>query len=123
MALIARSSEMSFSASRLLRTLRSMSTYVLLEAFDIVVAQIVEMTKLNLDAPRPQLGVAERLRLTGVLKGYARLVRADNAALGGRGPIPVRSGSRTYLHGRDNQPSDRAPPVARLGQRPVDARR
>src|SRR5215472_1551230 len=108
MALIASSSEMSFSASRLLRTLRSMSTYVLLACL------VLELAELDLDPAGTEVGVA-------VLASRAVLFQSD-ARLAGAGDASDDARAITRA-GRENQPADVAAPVPRQRQRAVHARR
>src|SRR5215469_9559632 len=108
MALIASSSEMSFSASRLLRTLRSMSTYVLLACL------VVETAELDLDPAGTELCVAVLAIRAVLLQGDAGVAGAGNAA---------EDASATVRAGRDNQPADVTAPVPGQRQRPVHARR
>src|SRR5215472_8586743 len=107
MALIASSSEMSFSASRLLRTLRSMSTYVLLACL------VVERAELDLDPAGTEVGVAVLASRAVLFQGDAELADAGDASEDAVAPLGARS---------ENQPADVAAPVPWQRQRPVHAR-
>src|SRR5215469_8101843 len=108
MALIASSSEMSFSASRLLRTLRSMSTYVLLACL------LLETAELDLNPAGAELGIAVLAGRAVLLQDDARLARAGDPSEDAVAAVRAR---------RENQPADVAAPVPRQRQRPVHSRR
>src|SRR6266536_1924457 len=102
MALITSSIEMSFSLSRLRRALRSMSTRLP----RIVAAEF------HLNSSWPEFGEAELALLTLDIENDAVLSRRGDPAV----HHPLR-------HRNDDQPAHGAPPVPRLGERAVHARR
>src|ERR1700722_11714834 len=109
MALMAWSSEMSFSLSRLRSTLRSMSI-----AGRSKLAR--RMPELQLDRPRAQDGVGETAAGTLDVQGHPVGVGRGDPA--GHGPGTARIGHRDL-----DQPSHRAAPVPVVGQRAVHAGR
>src|ERR1700722_4497480 len=112
MALIAWSSEMSFSLSKLRSTVRSMSI-----AGRSKLAR--RMPELHLDRPRAEHGVGEAAAGCGVtldVQGHPVGVGRGDPA--GHGPGSARIGPRDL-----DQPSRRAAPVPRVGQRAVHAGR
>src|SRR6266487_2241459 len=118
MALIARSIEMSFSASRLRSTLRSMSICLPPVCTRHGVAELKE----NLS--RAELAVAVFALLSRYLQ-QDRVVAGSQYPALDRGGAPrfVRPGGRSCRQRRADQPARRAAPAPRLGQRPVDTRR
>src|SRR6266851_3488266 len=109
MALMAWSSEMSFSLSRLRNTLRSMSIAGRSKLR-------LRVPELHLDGTGAQRGVAETaagLRVIPDVQRHPVRIGRDDPA--GQGP-GVRGGDL-------DQAPDRAPPVPLIGQRPVDAGR
>src|SRR2546421_1229344 len=106
MALMAWSSEMSFSLSRLRRTLRSMSIAGRSKLR-------LRVPELHLDGTGPQRGVAETAAVTPDVQRHPVRVGRDDAASYGTG-FP-----RRHLH----QAPHRAAPVPRIGQRAVYAGR
>src|SRR5215472_18113215 len=135
MVLMARSIEMSFSASRPRRALRSMSIGSLLSCAQVrtgirpsaqpALAQPVlvglQRSELDLDPSRAELGIAEPPALTLDIEPDPVGVSAGDPS---RDSLRVRGGRGVLRpeRGRD-QAADGAPPVLRLGQRAVDARR
>src|SRR5215813_12907676 len=81
------------------------------------------MAELDLDPAGAKLGVLVFADHAIALDGHAPLTRADDTAFGHGGPVPVLMTSGLLVQGGDDKPPDRTPPVPRLGQRPVDARR
>src|SRR5580693_3607362 len=113
MALMASSIEMSFSASRLRRTLRSMSIRSLLVRAVVPVA-VVQRGKLDLYPPRAELGEAEFPALPVDLKPHPLGIRPGDASRYSRRPGPaVRCRARRFHERRGDQSADRAPPVLR----------
>src|SRR5882757_10869222 len=123
-ALIAVSDEMSFSLSRLRSTLRSMSIaasskvgvvlkhrVVKLRITKVVEFGIRNPAELQRDAASAQVGVGEPAFTAGQAKRDAVGVRREQPALHGTPP--------GHLH--PDEPAPSAPPVSRLGQRPVHA--
>src|ERR1700753_306250 len=131
-ALIAVSDEMSFSLSRLRRTLRSMSIAASSKGFGVVsqhrvvklrITKIAELgvrnpAELHLDAARAQFVVAEPPFGAGVLHAFA-IGQSEGDTLGVRREQPALHGPLARCP-RPDEPAPGAPPVARLGQRPVD---
>src|SRR5215813_11981371 len=116
MALITRSIEMSFSASRLRRTVTSMSIWSLL---------VRQAAELHLHPAWSELAVINSPLRAVDFQRDALLIRVDHSCFmvnGTHGRIPLwfRIPAREW---HDDQPADRAPPVPGLGQRPVDPRR
>src|SRR5580692_7674447 len=111
-ALMAVSDEMSFSFSRLRSTLRSMSIAASSKVFIVFV--FVEFgvrnpPELDLDRTRAQLPLPEPALSPG---------QVERDAVGVRRPYPaLHRALARHLH--LHQPTDRAPPVPRLGQRAV----
>src|SRR6266702_158643 len=140
MALITRSIEMSFSASRLRRTVTSMSIWSLLVRTAGGLTESVEAAgacrfagivlgrqaaELHLHPAWSERAVAHLALRTVDLQQDALLIGVDHSCLmlnGTSGHVPLRI---MILIGErdDDQPADRAPPVPGLGQRPVDTRR
>src|SRR5215472_13270256 len=89
------------------------------------VVDLVKTAKLHLHPSRSELRVAEGAPCAAYLERHAILISADHPDLGGHltgARIPFRiSIPPSQLNG--DQPARRAPPVPRLGQRPVDPRR
>src|ERR1700719_1645038 len=105
MALIARSSEISFSLSRLRSTFRSMSIASRSQLR-------LRVPEFHLDGSRAERGVTETA--AGPLDVQGHLFR-----VGGHDP----AGHGTRIGDRDpDQAPDRAPPVPRVGQRAVNTR-
>src|SRR5260370_24244005 len=131
-----RSIEMSFSASRLFSADTSMSIGFLLAgratAFGNVLAlpgvigvELVETSELHLHSARPKLAQAEGRSRSVDLQGDAILTHLDDSTLilnGTSGRIPFRI-LLFIADAHDDQPSEGAPPVSALGERPIDARR
>src|SRR5215472_185681 len=105
MARITRSIEMSFSASRLLRTDTSMSITILR-------ISLVRPAELDLDLTWSELAVAEDACCAVDFEGHAADIGTDDSAF-------VAHVRGAYRH-RYESPGG-APPVPRLRQRPVDA--
>src|SRR5579872_6529134 len=123
MALMARSIEMSFSASRLRRTLRSMSIGPLLVRA-VVPVVVVQRGKLDLYPPRAELRVAEFPALPVDLEPHSLGIRPGDASRYSRRRGPAVGCRRGRCHERcRDQAADRAPPVLRLSQRAIHARR
>src|SRR5215472_8071150 len=135
MALMARPIEMSFSASRPRRALRSMSIGSLLSCAQVrtgirpptqslpaqPVLVGVQRSELDLDPSRAELGIAEPQALPRNVEPDPLGVSAGDPA---RDSLRVRGGRGVMRPERDrDQAADGAPPVLRLGQRAVDARR
>src|ERR1700685_373036 len=120
MALMARSIEMSFSASRLFRTLRSISIGPLLVR--AVVGVAIQRGELDLYPSRAQVGIAELTAGSVDVDPHPAGIRAGDTPgdgrIGGR-----RRGPGLRPERRAHHTADRAPPVLGLGQRAVDARR
>src|ERR1022692_40126 len=123
MALIARSIEMSFSASRLRRTLRSISIGLLLVR--AVVRGVIQPGELDLNPPRAEVAIAEPPGIALHVERHAAGIRlADPAVHAVRpGRRLIRRRLRVPLQRSGDQAADRAPPVPRLGERAVNARR
>src|ERR1700728_4458126 len=125
MALMARSIEMSFSASRLFRTLRSISIGPLLVR--AVVGVATQRGELDLYPSRAQFGVAELTAGSVDVDPHPAGIRAGDAPGDGRirsGRIGgSRRGPGLRPERRAHHTADRATPVLGLGQRAVDARR
>src|SRR5579875_864102 len=100
MALMARSSEISFSLSRLRSTLRSMS----IAGRSKLRLRVALAAELHLDSPRAQDGVAEPaagLRVAADVQRHSIRVGRDDPA----------GGDARLGDGHPDQPADRAPPV------------
>src|SRR5580700_11746389 len=120
MAFIARSIEMSFSASRLFRTLRSMSIVPLL----VRAVAVVKPGELDLYPPGADLRVSVFAAFPVDVQSHAARVRlGDTARYGQRPGVGIRCGWRPCCDRRADQAADGPPPVLRLGQRAVHARR
>src|SRR5580658_9319577 len=120
MALIARSIEMSFSASRLFRTLRSISIRPLLVRAIVGVA--IQRGEFDLYLPRAQFGIAELTGGSVDVHPHPAGVRPGDAPGDGRSR-GTRSRPRLRQERGGHHAANRAPPVLGLGQRPVNARR
>src|SRR5215472_17083108 len=114
---------MSFSASKLLRTDRSMSIAILL------VRRLAEPAELHLHSARADLAVAEPAFLAVGRQRDALVIGADDPSFDLIGPSPtvpfpilIGGGQRGAQRDGD-KPARRPPPVPWLGERPVDARR
>src|ERR1700689_1734490 len=119
MAFMARSIEMSFSASRLFRTLRSISIGPLLVR--AVVGVAIQRGELDLYPSRAQVGIAELTAGSDVDPPPAGIRAGDTPGDGRIGGS--RRGPGLRPERRAHHTADRAPPVLGLGQRAVDARR
>src|SRR5690242_11935261 len=124
MALITRSIEMSFSASRLRRTVTSMSIGSLLVRF----LRVREAAELYLYPSWSQVAVTQGALRAVDLQRDALVVSAEHASgqrgrIGGGARLDIRVAFGQFVlgEGDDDQPADRAPPVPGLGERPVDA--
>src|SRR5215472_214430 len=131
MALITRSIEMSFSASRLRRTVTSMSIWSLLVRIAGVLAGAVEMAgvvvrqaaELHLHPAWSELAVDHRPLRAIYLQRDALVISPDDSCLlrsGSSRGIPLRM-MIVVRQRDDDQPPDRALPVPGFGQRPVDS--
>src|SRR5215472_7623264 len=140
MALMTRSIEMSFSASRLRRTVTSISIGSLLvrtaggstgvaEVASVLrlveVVLVGKLAELHLHPAWSEFAVAHRALRAVNLQRDALLIRVDHTCCLGNGTVgcvPLRidivTGQRHY-----DQPADRATPVPGLRQGPVDPRR
>src|SRR5271170_7928069 len=116
MALMARSIEMSFSASRLRRTLRSISIGPLLVR--AVAGGRVQRGELDLYPPPAEFGVAELPALSVDVEPHSPGVRPGDASrYGQRVSQAVRCRTGLWPERRRHQAAGRAPPVLRLRQR------
>src|ERR1700722_10761318 len=113
MALMARSIEMSFSLSRLRRTLKSMSIWLPLVPRVVVVGG-APAAELDLHLAGSKFLVAELALLAGDVQDHRIRPGVDNPALDGAG-VPRRPGGQRDAH----QPAPGAAPVTGLGERPV----
>src|ERR1700735_2355478 len=130
MALMARSIEMSFSASRLRRTFRSISIGVLLvralarTRILVLAGKRGQAGELERYPPRAEVGVAEAAVLAIDVDHYPVIVCAGDSSLDGGGSAPgTRFVAGLRSKRSDHQAACGAPPVPRLGQRPVGSRR
>src|SRR5712691_12911159 len=138
MALMARSIEMSFSASRLRRTLRSMSIGLLLiRALVRAVTRVlvcavtrvlgcdrIQAGELDLYLARAEGVVAVLAALPVDVDPHPVLVRAGDPALDGRREGGgIRFGWVCWCERGGHQAADGTAPVPRIGERRVHARR
>src|ERR1019366_9256839 len=117
MALMARSIEMSFSLSRLRRTLKSMSIGLPLVPWLVVVGG-APAAELDLHLAGSQFVVAEFALLAGDVQDHSVHPGADHPALD-RARVPGSTRSQRDTH----QPALGAAPVPCLAERAIDPRR
>src|ERR1700684_2494341 len=113
MAFIARSIEMSFSASRLRRTLRSMSIVPLL----VRAVAVVKPGELDLYPPGADLRISVFAALAVDIQSHpARVGLGDTPCHGQRPGGAIGCRWRPCVDRRADQAADGPPPVLRLGQ-------